>query len=108
VPEFEFTFQEELRSEQGEMSTFQTMGLLADWIGAQVEGAEAVPTSFQRAFAAMERVYADHEFRSGGDLGVDFLEAVCQHPATRASALVHMGPEGRNWLLTFCPEPPKA
>jgi len=106
VPEFEFAFQEELRSAEGEMSAFQAMSLLAAWVGAQVEVAEEVPTSVQRAFAAVEHVHADHQFRSGGDLGVELLETIGQHPAARASAL-SIGLEGRKWLLTFCPRLPR-
>jgi len=103
VPEFEPAFQEELRLEEGEMDPFQAMSLLARWVVGQLGASNEIPASVRRAFAAVERVYADHAFRLGGDLGVEFLEAICQHRTGRVAALDHMGQRVRGGCGTSAP-----
>jgi hypothetical protein len=90
VPEFEPTFQEELREEYGALGSFQAVSVLAEWVCERVEdgtGDDAV----RRAFNAIEQLIADHRFALGDALAAEFIEATWDHPAARE----HMGPMTR-------------
>jgi hypothetical protein len=71
VPEFEATFQEELRAEDGEMGPFQAMSLLAEWLRR-----DAPDDVRRQVFVAIDRLLADNEFRFGNALAAEFYEAL--------------------------------
>lgn len=90
VPEFEPTFQEELRAEDGELGAFQAVSLLAEWVRGHVD-AGTEDDAVRRAFNAIEQLIVDQHFALGDALAAEFIEATWDHPAARE----HMGPMTR-------------
>jgi hypothetical protein len=90
VPEFEPTFQAELREEDGELGSFQTISVLAEWVRDRVnDGTDN--DAVRRVFKAIERLIVDPQFTLGDALAAEFIEATRDHPA----ACEHMGPMTR-------------
>ena len=93
VPEFEPTFQDELRAEDGELGAFQAVSVLADWVRDRLDG-DTDGDAVQRAFDAVERLISDDDYPLGDALAAEFIEVVWDHPqaparmgaATRARA----------------------
>ena len=90
VPEFEETFQTELRAEDGEMGAFQAMSVFASWLNRQVQESPASPT-VQRAFGAVEEIASRGDYPMGPSLVTEFVEALSD--SSRAASL--MGPNTR-------------
>lgn len=90
VPEFENTFQEELRDEDGELDPFHAMSLFAQWVGETVH--ERGPDDVaRRAFAAVEDLIVDRRIELGDDLAAEFIGVLWNDPA----AYELMGPRTR-------------
>lgn len=73
VPEFEDSFQEALRDEDGELGPFQAMSLFAQWVVERVHrtGPDEVT---RRAFQAVEELSADR--RLDDEVVTEFIEAL--------------------------------
>lgn len=90
VPEFEATFQEELRAEDGELGAFQATSLFARWVGERIHGGDSDDAS-RRAFQAVEDLITDRDVELGDELAAEFIEALWNAPDAHAL----MGPRTR-------------
>lgn len=90
VPEFESTFQEELRDEDGEMGPFQAVSLLADWVREKLRAAPD-DDAVRRTFSVVESWITEERFPLGDALAAEFIEGIWEEPAAKAL----MGPRAR-------------
>ena len=79
VPEFESTFQDEVREEDGELGAFQAMSILGDWVRDRLDAGRD-DDAVQRAFDAVEAIITDDRYPLGDALAAEFIEAVWDHP----------------------------
>lgn len=91
VPEFEPTFQKELRAEDGKMGAFQAMSLLAEWTRERLSSAPD-DAAARRVFGTIEDLMSDARYKLGDALAAEFIEGIWDHPD--AGAL--MGPKTRD------------
>lgn len=79
IPEFEDTFQEELREEDGELGPFQAMSLFARWVADRVRAGHEgdVPS---RALKAIEQLIEDQTVELGDALAAEFIEQAIDEP----------------------------
>jgi hypothetical protein len=93
LPEFGPTFEQFVEEEHGEFGSFWAVNELHRWAFPQEN-----PDLLRRVFDAFEDVYADQSLRDGGDLAIEFFEAVCEAGRQQYD---ESGPESRKWFDRF-------